>query len=75
MSPPVIAGVEVRGRGTGSGEAGAIQGDQSGASALWSGASGREGAWAWRWGSEGQSGAPGRRPAAAAAAAAAERMA
>lgn len=51
-------------RGKGNGGAGAIQGDQSGASA-WDGASGRLVAGVWRQGLEEQSGGPGRRQAAA----------
>lgn len=46
---------------------GAIQGDQSGASAQWDGASARVVAGVWRQGLEEQSEGPGHRPAAVAA--------
>lgn len=55
------------GRGKGIGGTGAILGGRSGARVQWGGTSGREGAGAWRQGSEEQSGGPGRKPAAAAA--------
>lgn len=48
-------------RGKGNGGAGAIRGDQSGATVQWGG-----GAMAWRLGSEEQSAGPGRKLAAAA---------
>lgn len=66
MSPLETAGVGVKVRGEENGGAGAIQGHQSGASAQWGGASGREEAEVWRQGSEEQSGGPGRKLAAAA---------
>lgn len=56
----------VRERGTGNGGAGAIQGDLSGASVQWGGASGTLEAGEWRQGPEEQNEGPGRKPAAAA---------
>lgn len=64
MSPLETAGGAVRVRGKGNGGTGAIQGDQSGASAQWDGASERVVAGVWMQELEEQSGGPGHRPAA-----------
>ena len=65
-SPPGTAGAGARATGRGSGVGGATQGDPSGASAPWGGASGNREAGVWRRGGEERSAGPGRKPAAAA---------